>query len=275
VSKNRSHQLKQEVSDYWNKQSCGTDIAQSAKYSRDYFEEIETYRYSVEPEIFAFAQFTRHYGQKILEVGVGAGTDFLQWVRAGADAHGIDLTPEAIDHVRHRLAIYGLSASDLRVGDAEHIPYPDNSFELVYSWGVIHHSPDTEKAFAEIVRVTKPGGTIKLMVYNRRSLLAFYAWMRFALLGGRPWRSFADVLFKHVESAGTKAYTRSEIESWASRHGLALKFLDTTASPFYDMRSARSWPNRSLAYILAFACGYSRCGWFMRAEFAKPEISRP
>lgn len=64
-------------------------MADATKHSREYFEQIEQYRYAVEPEIFAFAQFTRHSGQKMLEVRVGAGTDFRQWCRAGTLAHGI------------------------------------------------------------------------------------------------------------------------------------------------------------------------------------------
>ena len=95
----------------------------------------EGFRYQIEPEIFAFAQFTRYRGQRLLEVGIGAGTDFLQWVRAGAKAHGVDLSREAVDHVKHRLQVYGLSAEDVRVADAENLPYEDNTFDVVYSWG--------------------------------------------------------------------------------------------------------------------------------------------
>jgi len=83
--------LKQEVYSYWNKASCGTEFVKQEKFTKEYFEEIEKIRYSLEPEIFSFAQFTRYHEKKILEVGVGAGTDFLQWVKAGTQAHGIDL----------------------------------------------------------------------------------------------------------------------------------------------------------------------------------------
>lgn len=100
-----AEQLKAQVQSYWNKQACGTGFTRRQKFTKAYFDEIERHRYAVEPEIFAFAQFTRHYGQKILEVGVGAGTDFLQWVRAGAHAYGIDLTTEGVAHVQHRLAM--------------------------------------------------------------------------------------------------------------------------------------------------------------------------
>lgn len=106
--------LKQGVAAYWNEGSCGTDAADSQKHSIEYFEEIEEHRYAVEPEIFSFAQFPRYHGKKVLEVGVGAGSDFLQWVRSGAKAYGIDLTQKAIDNVKHRLDHYGLKAENFR-----------------------------------------------------------------------------------------------------------------------------------------------------------------
>ena len=80
--------LKGQIKEYWNREICGTAVASSEKYSRQYFDEIEDSRYSIEPEVFSFAQFTRFRCQKVLEVGVGAGTDFIQWVRAGAKAYG-------------------------------------------------------------------------------------------------------------------------------------------------------------------------------------------
>jgi ubiquinone/menaquinone biosynthesis C-methylase UbiE len=258
-----------EVHDYWNRESCGTGVAKAQKHSREYFEEIEQYRYRVEPEIFAFAQFTRHSGQTMLEVGVGAGTDFLQWCRAGTLAHGIDLTEEAIANVRERLSLYGQRAVELKVANAENLPYADNTFDLVYSWGVIHHSPDTEKAFAEISRVVRKGGTVKLMLYHRHSLVAFYLWVRYALLRARPWRSLSDVVYHHMESIGTKAYTRAEIRQMARRHGLSVQSIDVTASPTYDLLGQYSWPLRAGAYVLASLAGFSRCGWYMRIEMTK------
>lgn len=92
--------LKQQVKDYWNEQPCGTQFSDSEKLSQRYFNDIEKHRYFVEPEIFSFAQFTRFHGQKLLEVGVGAGSDFTQWVRAGTKAHGIDATAEGVAHVK-------------------------------------------------------------------------------------------------------------------------------------------------------------------------------
>ncbi len=262
------------VTEYWERQSCGTGITDAQKHGRDYFEDIENYRYTIEPEIFSFAQFTRHYGEKMLEVGVGAGTDFVQWVRAGAKAHGIDLTTEGVENTRHRLEVFSLKAETVQQANAESLPFADETFDLVYSWGVIHHSPDMEQCFAEIARVAKQGGTIKLMVYNRHSIQTYLWWVRFALLKGKPWRSLSYVLHHHMESKGTKAYTRREISAMAKYHGLKILFIDTTASPFYDLLETRPWPLRVVAKMAVSLFGRTNCGWFLRVVMTKPVSPR-
>lgn len=261
-------ELKESVRSYWNQQSCGTDIATSEKFSQEYFEEIEEHRYAMEPEIMPFAQFTRWRGAKMLEVGVGAGTDFLQWVRAGTKAHGIDLTQEGIDHVRHRLDIYGLECEDLRVGDAENIPHEDDSFDLVYSWGVIHHSPDTQKALHEIARVVRPGGRVKLMVYNRKSAYVVYKWLRWGLLRGRPFMSIERIMAEHQESPGTKAYSIPEFRQMMEKAGFEVINADAPIT-VYDLLPDKPAPIRWTAYILSFLAGLRTGGWFLRAEGVK------
>ena len=261
-------QLKSEVARYWNQASCGTDHVQETKFSREYFERIESHRYAVEPEIFSFAQFTRFHGAKILEVGIGAGTDFIQWIRAGALAYGIDLTAEALENVQRRLKIYGLKAEEVSVADAEHLPYPAGFFDLVYSWGVIHHSPDTKKCLGEIIRVTKPGGTIKIMIYNRHSLVVFYRYLRTALFKGRPFRSFSNVLFYEVESLGTKGYTLKEVRSMLRGQPVSIEQLKSTVTS-HDLLKAKSKFARFFAHIAAFLFGWDRCGFYMTLELKK------
>ncbi len=115
-------------------------------------------RYDLEGEmIFGLAQFEKAKGLKVLEVGVGLGADHQQFAEAGADLYGIDLTERAVEHTRKRLVAFGLT-SDLSVGDAENLDFSDESFDQVYSWGVLHHSLDTPKAIAEVWRVLKRGG---------------------------------------------------------------------------------------------------------------------
>ena len=260
--------LKAAVRAYWERESCGTHVAESEKFTREYFDEIERYRYRVEPEIFAFAQFTRHRGARMLEVGVGAGTDFLQWARAGCRVHGIDLTEEAVAHVGHRLAVYGLEADDLRVADAERLPYDDGTFDLVYSWGVIHHSPDTMQALREIVRVTKPGGTIKLMVYHRQSVNVWFRWLRFAAMRGQPFRSLTWVLHHHLESPGTKGYTRAEIAAMMATLPVTVGRVWTPITR-YDLQFDSHPLVRAAAYATCCLAGWERAGFFLMVEMKK------
>lgn len=210
--------LKQQVHEFWNRQSCDTHIATSQKFSRDYFEQIESFRYKDQPFIHSFAQFTRYHGKRVLEVGFGAGTDFIQWLRAGAVASGIDLTQEGLENLRHRIEIYGLPAPEkIQVADAEQLPFEPDHFDLGYSFGVLHHTPNTEKALTELVRVVRPGGEIKVMLYNRRSLCVFKTWMKYAVLRGKFWKGFRWALWNHVESMGTKAYSRNELARMFSK----------------------------------------------------------
>ena len=268
-----NEQLKEEVRSYWNKSSCGTEHTDQKKFSQNYFQEIEFSRYKVEPEIFAFAQFSRFYKKKILEVGVGAGTDFVQWVRSGAKAYGIDLTQEAIENVQARLELDELKAEEIRVADAENLPYQDNFFDCAYSWGVIHHSPNMERCLQELVRVTKPGGFIKLMIYNRRSLFAFYRYLLAGLFKGRPFQTVSTVLYNNQESPGTKAYTKKEIKHILSKYSVHIKQLKATVTS-HDLLYYKSKPFRWLAYCAACFCGWNSVGWFMTIELQKQKNTR-
>lgn len=205
--------LNDAVRAFWEKEPCGTGqtiVGSTAPGTREWYEAVEEYRYQVEPFIHSIAQFTRYHGKMLLEVGVGAGTDHLQWARAGAICHGVDLTAAAIETTRRRLELYG-QRSELKHIDAETLPYPDATFDVVYSWGVIHHSERPEAIISEIHRVLKPGGRFIGMMYGRHSVVTLKLWFRHALLRARPWRSFSDVIWHHMESIGTKAYTRNEL----------------------------------------------------------------
>src|SRR5260370_31516786 len=102
--------LKAQVKEFWDRQSCDTQVAKAAKLSKAYFDEIEAFRYGDQPFIHSFAQFSRYRGKRVLEVGFGAGTDFIQCLRAGAKSSGIDLTEEALANLSRRIRGYDLPA---------------------------------------------------------------------------------------------------------------------------------------------------------------------
>jgi SAM-dependent methyltransferase len=240
---------KDDVRAHWEHDPCGAKLADHEAGTPEFYADVERTRNALEPFIPAFAEFDRWRGKQMLEVGVGLGTDFVRFVRAGADAHGVDLTEAAVDLVRRRLALEQLDA-DVRVGDAEALPFPDESFDLVYSWGVLHHTPETRRALDEVRRVLRPGGEARIMLYSRRSWVALGVWLRYGLGRGRPWRSFASLLAEHMESPGTKAYTQRELDA------LFAGFGDVSFTRFvtaYDRR---------VAGPLANLTG-SRFGWFV------------
>jgi ubiquinone/menaquinone biosynthesis C-methylase UbiE len=251
--------LNRDVRAYWEREPCGTDsavVGELPKQSREWFEQVERFRYSVEPFIHAVAQFTTHRGKRILEVGVGAGTDHLQWARAGCVCHGVDLTDAAIETTRARLALDGLGSALQRI-DAEALPYDDASFDLVYSWGVIHHSAHPERIVAEIHRVLRPGGTFVGMLYGRRSVTVLRFWLRHALMRGRPWRTFSDVVARHVESVGTRAYTPRELQT------LFGAFETVRTTPILTINDTAGFP----AWVSQFFP--ARWGWFIAVQAAK------
>jgi ubiquinone/menaquinone biosynthesis C-methylase UbiE len=260
--------IKREVRDYWDAQPCGTQFSENVKYSQQYFDDIENFRYNIEPEIFSFAQFTRFHAKKVLEVGVGAGTDFLQWVRAGAQAYGVDATSEGIKHVLRRLDTYNLTASEVRIADCEALPYEDNTFDLVYSWGVIHHTPNTMAAMHELIRVCKPGGICKVMIYHRHSLLAYFFWMKYALLRGKPWKSLKWCLYNHMESLGTKAYTTREVYEMLADQPVDSVDIRPKLT-YYDQLVRFNPILRTIAKICSWALGGNRVGWFLTIQLIK------
>lgn len=261
-------ELKEEVHSYWNKQSCGTQFSDKDKYTKEYYEEIEKDRYSKEPEIVEFARFHEGKGKKVLEVGVGAATDFLQWAKNGAELYGIDLTEEAIGHATHRLELYGLKPKELKVSDAENQPFDNDSFDLVYSWGVIHHSPDTPKAFKEIIRVLKPGGKARIMVYNRKSILAYFFWVKHALLKFKWNLTVDEVLWNHMESFGTKGYTRNEIKELLSQEGIEDLNVKTIIT-YYDRLKRFNKGMQLVASLVLSIVNKKERGWFLTVEFTK------
>ncbi len=159
-----------DVQDYWNRRPC--NIRHSAKEvgSREYFDEVEQRKYFVEPHIPDFAQFERWRGKKVLEVGCGLGTDAVNFVRAGADYTGVDLSDKSLELARKRFEVFGLKGRFVPCNAeklASHVER--NAFDLVYSFGVIHHTPDQRAVVEQIRQVIKPDGEFRMMLYAKNS----------------------------------------------------------------------------------------------------------
>jgi ubiquinone/menaquinone biosynthesis C-methylase UbiE len=172
MSDHQNHKL--ETQKQWNTRPCGQigDIT----YDLDYFIKVEKYRYEVETP---FMKKTYPYndpnnkGKRILEIGYGQGTDHAQWAASGAEMYGVDLTQKHYELASLNLELRGLK-SKLFLQDASALPFEDNYFDIIYSFGVLHHTPDIDKCISEAYRVLKPGGKIILSLYYKHALFHWY-----------------------------------------------------------------------------------------------------
>jgi SAM-dependent methyltransferase len=200
---------KQQAREQWSKDPCGARYG--AKYefaTREFFDEVERHRYQEYapwmPSVMGFNEFK---GKRLLEVGCGMGTDLLQFARGGARCTGVDLTPRSVEISSLHLGLYDMRA-DFALCDGERLPFADESFDVVYSNGVLHHTPDTAQAVREIHRVLRPGGLARVMLYHRNSL---YYWTEIilhrGLLRGHFLRGHSpeEIMSRYVEYSSAEA----------------------------------------------------------------------
>ena len=196
--------LKTTVADFWNAEPCGSRYLNHADFAAHARE-----RYSLEPFIPDFAGFRSSGGKRVLEIGVGMGADYEQWLRAGAIATGVDVSWQSLARARQRCEQAGLK-HDLQCADAERLPFGADSFDIVYSYGVMHHSPDTARCVSEAWRVLKPGGTAKIMLYHHPSMTGLMLWLRFGIL---KFQTIRRCVYQNLESPGTKTFTIAEVRA--------------------------------------------------------------
>jgi SAM-dependent methyltransferase len=211
---------KERAREQWSKDPCGAVYGRDREFgTREFFDKVERNRYQEYapwmPRVMGFDKFG---GKRLLEVGCGMGTDLLQFARGGAICTGVDLTPRSIEISRHRFKLYG-APGDFLVTDGERLPFPDESFDVVYSNGVLHHTPDTAGAVHEIHRVLRPGGLARVMLYYRHSLnywgeiILHRGLLRGELLRGRSPEQIMSRWVEYTEQGGSplvKVYSRNQ-----------------------------------------------------------------
>lgn len=243
------------VQKYWDSAPCGSREPGVSPEDPEFFRSHARIRYEREPEILPFADFEAWKGRQVLEIGVGMGADFVRFRKAGAHSAGIDLSRESLKLARRNAAVNQVTPV-VTNADAESLPFADRSFDLVYSWGVLHHTPDTARALDEVHRVLKPSGQFRIMLYHRRSLAALQCYLRYGLLGGRPFAPLSELIASHIQCPGAKAYTKDEIRR------LFHRFRDVTVTPsvtVYDVRFGR----RRFAPRWMLNLVPSGLGWFL------------
>ena len=160
-----------EVKEFWNSNPCQSDLS-SEENRRRYFEEISRNRFGRrEWHVPTVAAFKTYRGKDVLEIGCSIATDGLEFARSGANYTGVDLTPKAIEMARERFELFERAGPIRSCECGRAIPFPDASFDHVYSFGVIHHSPVPERIVREIHRVLRPrAARLTVMLYNRSSI---------------------------------------------------------------------------------------------------------
>jgi SAM-dependent methyltransferase len=168
-TKPADQELKKETRRYWDRHPNAYEIGKAyGPGTKEFFEVIEGHRYKVEPCIREMADFGSWKGMRVVEIGCGIATDLRQFAKAGARVVGVDLTSHGIELAKKNFKAFGLSG-DFVIADAEFLPFREDTFDLAYSHGVIHCTPDTPKAVVEIHRVLQEGGEARVMVYHRNS----------------------------------------------------------------------------------------------------------
>jgi 2-polyprenyl-3-methyl-5-hydroxy-6-metoxy-1,4-benzoquinol methylase len=159
-----------EVQDFWNARPCNLRHSNSPVGTKQYFDEVEERKYFVEPHIPAFADFPNWAGKRVLEIGCGIGTDATNFSRNGAIYTGVELSSESLKLAKQRFDVFGLSGRFIE-GNAEEIDQllKGETFDLIYSFGVLHHTPNLEMALKAIRTLMEPSSVFKMMVYAKNS----------------------------------------------------------------------------------------------------------
>jgi SAM-dependent methyltransferase len=218
-------------------------------------------------------------GKRVLEIGCGLGSHTQLLSEAGCNLTAIDITDRAVDLTRKRLALKSLNI-DVRQMDAEQMDFPDEEFDSIWSWGVIHHSANTEEILSQVARVLKPGGEFRFMVYNRRSLHAQLDLAR-GLLSGKVFRGMSpsEILDFYCDGYVARHFTTSELSELLVRFGLVPKEVRLMG----QKSELLPLPGRGAIGQLKYSflnripdslaeTALSRVGWFLFAVATKPLV---
>ncbi|MDP3716192.1 MAG: methyltransferase domain-containing protein [Acidobacteriota bacterium] len=262
-------EYKEEVQDQWNNNPVGSHYAtENPSRTLDWYKEVERYRYAeYAPWMPEVMEYDRHAGEKVLEIGGGLGTDLSQFARHGSIVTDVDLSAGHLGHARENFALRGLTGEFVH-HDAETLPFADNTFDVVYSNGVIHHTPNTERVVGEIRRVLKPGGKAIIMLYAEHS---WHYWYR--LVWEQGWKrgmlqrySIGEIMSRRVEI--TKNDARPLVKVYGARR-LRRMFKDFSGHQFFKRQMVTSELPEPMQWLPVGPLG-KLVGWNIIIKATKP-----
>ena len=217
----------EQVREYWDRRPCNIRHSTKPAGTREYFDEVERRKYFVEPHIPRFAEFSRWKNQRVLEIGCGIGTDTMNFARQGASVTAVDLSEKSLEMARKRAAVYDLE-DRIRFfhGSAEQLEQivPPEPFDLIYSFGVIHHTPHPDRVLNQLRNYARPGSTVKIMVYHRYSWKVLWILMTY---GKCQFWKLTELVARYSEAETgcpvTYSYSRGELRNLMERSGFRVK----------------------------------------------------
>jgi len=269
---------KEKAKSTWGASPAGTTHGHGTKPgTREFFENVIAKRSTYEiPWLFERVPFESFRNKKVIELGCGAGYDAYEFHRCGADYAGIDITPENIVRTKTHLGFYGYTPQVIE-GDAENLPFADGSFEVAFSNGVLHHTPDMERSFRETRRVLKPGGEFWVILYHKTSV--FY-WISLFLVEHILRRGFLKRSFKNRlsmieyttsnELPLVNVYSRRELKNILQNSGFIVESLWVRKLVKEDLPSIPILQNlwQHIPQVWLDAVG-KRFGWYIIAKAIK------
>lgn len=271
----------EEVREYWDKKNIPQQWYSDRKpYTLAWFNELSFKRYTRYYAYFREVfEFTFHSGERVLEVGCGIGTDLIEYAKNGAKVTGVDLGEDQIELTKRNFALRGLPYEELRVSNAEELPFGDAVFDLVVSIGVLHHTPNTGKAIAEIRRVLKPDGRAIILVYARGWKHYIKRCLVHGILRGRwfhhrfDWKKvYGEISEVHGNSPKTDVYTKKQVKklfrdfpSFSAKKQRLGEFFDY--APYNSRRFPRWFSNLCYLFALERILGEN---WIVKVGKATP-----
>ncbi len=244
------------VQSFWDRRPCNIRHSPRPVGTKEYFDEVEARKYFVEPHVPHFAQFERWRGKAVLEIGCGIGTDTVNFARHGALVTAVELSEKSLEVARKRVEVYGLQ-DHVRFyrGSAEELAsfLPAEAYDLIYSFGVIHHTPHPERVVEQMRSYARPGSTIKIMVYHSYSWKVF--WILLTSGKGQFWR-LPQLVAEHSEAQSgcpiTYTFTRREAQEMLERGGFRVveiwadHIFPYRIADYLQYRYVKAWPFRGM-----------------------------